>query len=124
MATTLHQEGYIEVTDLGVTLRTLLAVAADGYKVRQRRKWSVRYKGAVIGWLQIKDDHLKLVKGKRNDVNRSNPAPASRQAGTLPGLGLEERGTSVCTQGLPCPADSERRLDTPGCVRDVHTNDS
>jgi len=69
MSVHLHQEGYIEITDLGVTLRTLLAVAAQGYQTQQRRKWSIKYKGAVIGWLQVKDDHLRLVKGKRRDVN-------------------------------------------------------
>ena len=85
--------GSIDITDMGVTIRTLLAVAADGYKETQRRKWSVKYKGAVIGWLQVKDDHLKLVKGKKHDTRRNDTTPATRQESVLPIVGMAADST-------------------------------
>lgn len=52
-AATLH------VPHIGITLRTLLAVAADGYKANPRRTWKVAYQGTVIGSVRIKDKLLK-----------------------------------------------------------------
>lgn len=46
-------EGVMDVPHIGITLRTLLAVAANT-KVR-RRVWKVRYKGTIIGSVRIKD---------------------------------------------------------------------
>lgn len=46
------KEIYIE--DIGVTMRTLLAVAARGYGESQVRKWHIVYKGARIGLVQVK----------------------------------------------------------------------
>ena len=46
-------EGVMDIPHIGITLRTLLAVAANT-KVR-RRVWKVRYKGTVIGSVRIKD---------------------------------------------------------------------
>lgn len=43
----------IDIEDLGVTLRTLLAVGAAGYRETGRRKWGVRYKNAMIGNIQV-----------------------------------------------------------------------
>lgn len=39
----------IDIEDIGVTMRTLLAVAATGCAETGRRKWSIRYKNAIIG---------------------------------------------------------------------------
>lgn len=43
----------IDIDDIGVTIRTLLAVAATGYKETGIRKWDIRYKKAVIGKLHV-----------------------------------------------------------------------
>lgn len=43
----------VHLTDLGVTLRTLLAVAAGGYEVSKRRTWTLIYKDAVIGKVRV-----------------------------------------------------------------------
>ena len=58
----------LQVPDLGVTLRTLMACAAGGYEVSKKRQWKLLYKGAIIGSVKIKDDHLKGAK----DANRSS----------------------------------------------------
>lgn len=61
----------LQVPDLGVTLRTLMACAARGYEVSKKRQWKLLYKGAVIGSVKIKDDHLKgNENGNRNSGNR------------------------------------------------------
>lgn len=49
----------LTVPHIGITLRTLLAVAADGYKTNPRRTWKVAYLGTVIGSIRIKDKLLK-----------------------------------------------------------------
>lgn len=48
------EAGTIDVPDIGITLRTLLSVAAQGYKVNPRRTWKVRYKEVIIGSIRIK----------------------------------------------------------------------
>ena len=45
----------IHIEDLGVTLRTLLAVAAKGLQENGNRKWKIVYKFACIGNVQVKD---------------------------------------------------------------------
>lgn len=52
----------IHITDIGVTLRTLLAVAADGLKTSGTRKWSIMYRGVKIGQVQVKDQEYKDAK--------------------------------------------------------------
>ena len=47
------KEIYIE--DIGVTFRTLLAVAAKGMEQTGRRRWHVVYKDVRIGLVQVKD---------------------------------------------------------------------
>lgn len=42
----------LDIEDIGVTLRTLLAVAAKGYAETGKRRWQVRYRGAIIGNVQ------------------------------------------------------------------------
>jgi hypothetical protein len=46
------QDQVMDIEDMGVTLRTLLAVAATGYALTNKRRWGIRYKNAVIGNVQ------------------------------------------------------------------------
>lgn len=57
------KEIYIE--DIGVTVRTLLAVGAKGYTESQNRKWHIVYKNARIGTIQVKTENLKGIKNAR-----------------------------------------------------------
>lgn len=66
------QEAALHVPHTGVSLRTLLAVAADNYKHNQRRTWKVVFMNTVIGNVRIKDSHLKevgYVKPKKEKTN-------------------------------------------------------
>ena len=63
------KEIYIE--DIGVTIRTLLAVAAQGMEDCGNRKWHIVYKGVRIGLVQVKNHSLKGV---------SNAGPEIRTA--------------------------------------------
>lgn len=47
------------VPHIGLTLRVLLAVAAEGYKQNPRRTWKIVYKDTVIGSVRIKDKIIK-----------------------------------------------------------------
>ena len=49
----------LTIPDLGVTMRTIMAVAASGYAETKNRSWKIIYKGAHIGTVKVKDDHLK-----------------------------------------------------------------
>ncbi len=49
----------IYISDIGVTMRTLLAVAAAGYADSQVRRWHVVYKKARIGLVQVKTESSK-----------------------------------------------------------------
>lgn len=49
----------IDIEDIGVTLRTLLAHAAEGYKTNPKRVWKVRYKATIIGSVRLKTDFVK-----------------------------------------------------------------
>jgi len=46
--------GVLNITDIGVTLRTLLGYAATGYKTRPKRTWRIMYKDVVIGNVRLK----------------------------------------------------------------------
>lgn len=54
MITTICEDATIVVDDIGVTLRTLLAVAAEGYKTNPKRVWKVSYANVVIGSVRIR----------------------------------------------------------------------
>lgn len=43
------------INDLGVTMRTMLAVAANGHSECANRKWHIVYKGIRIGMVQVSD---------------------------------------------------------------------
>jgi len=47
-------DAVIDITDIGVTLRTLLAVAAANYEENPRRVWKIRYKASIVGSVRIK----------------------------------------------------------------------
>ena len=51
----------LKVPDIGVTLRTLLACAAQGYKTTPKRVWKIIYSDSniVIGSVRIKNDFIK-----------------------------------------------------------------
>lgn len=49
----------LHVPHIGMTLRVLLAVAAEGYKTNPRRTWKIVYRGTVIGSIRIKDKIVK-----------------------------------------------------------------
>lgn len=84
----------LQVPDLGVTLRTLMACAARGYGETKKRQWKLLYKGAVIGSVKIKDDHLKgNENGNRNSGNRlggSGEGAAKRMDAVPKNLGIGE----------------------------------
>ena len=58
----------LTIPDLGVTMRTIMAVAASGYVETQDRSWKIIYKGAHIGTVKVKDDHLKRSKHVTNSI--------------------------------------------------------
>lgn len=47
------EELIIIIPDLGVTMRTILAVAAAGYKLTSKRRWRIQYKNAIIGKVSV-----------------------------------------------------------------------
>jgi hypothetical protein len=49
----------LHVPHIGMTLRVLLAVAAEGYKTNPKRTWKIVYRGTVIGSIRIKDSVIK-----------------------------------------------------------------
>ena len=53
MATIDIEDKVIDIEDLGVTMRTILAAAATGYKQTDKRRWGIRYKNVVIGNVQV-----------------------------------------------------------------------
>lgn len=54
-----NDEATLDVPDLGVTIRTLLACAAKGYKNNPKRVWKLRYKAVIIGSVRLKTDFIK-----------------------------------------------------------------
>jgi hypothetical protein len=60
MITTDTNTATIHIEDIGVTVRTLLAVAADGYKVNPKRVWKISYgdSNVVIGSVRIRTKEL------------------------------------------------------------------
>lgn len=59
MVTTDIENAVLDVPDLGVTLRTLLACAAKGAKTNHKRSWKIRYKMVIIGSVRIKTTLVK-----------------------------------------------------------------
>lgn len=61
MITVCSDEAVLEVEDIGVTLRTLLGFAAEGFKHNPKRVWKVRYKDTIIGSVRLRTE---VPKGK------------------------------------------------------------
>lgn len=84
----------LQVPDLGVTLRTLMACAASGYEVSKKRQWKLLYKGAIIGSVKVKDTHLKGAKNasrnSRYRYDRSGEGAAKRMDAVPKNLGIGE----------------------------------
>lgn len=51
---TVEETSTLQVPDLGVTLRTLFAVAAAGHAKTGKREWKLEYKGAIVGKLKVR----------------------------------------------------------------------
>ena len=51
---TVEETSTLQFPDLGVTLRTLFAAAADGHAKTGKREWKLEYKGAVVGKLKVR----------------------------------------------------------------------
>lgn len=59
MITRDDENATIDIEDIGVTLRTLLAHAATGYVNNPKRVWKIRYKQVIIGSVRLKTDLIK-----------------------------------------------------------------
>ena len=53
------EEATLVVPHLGMTTRTLMAAAAEGYKTNPKRIWKVSYKNTIIGNVRLKTNFLK-----------------------------------------------------------------
>lgn len=61
-----NEKKEIYIDDIGVTFRTLLAVAAKGYEQSCTRRWHVVYKGARIGLVQVKTEDKRPTLAHKN----------------------------------------------------------
>jgi len=50
----------LDIEDIGVTLRTLLAYASTGYLSNPKRIWKIRYKNTIVGSVRLKTDRKVL----------------------------------------------------------------
>lgn len=55
-------EAILGIPDIGVTVRSLLGAAAEGYKVNKQRRWNIKYKEVVIGKIYLKTAAEGIVK--------------------------------------------------------------
>lgn len=60
------ETGSLGISDLGVTMRVLLSVAAKGQGLCGKRTWDVTYKGARIGQVRVKAPKIER---KEDDSN-------------------------------------------------------
>lgn len=70
------KELYIQ--DIGVTLRTLLAVAASGHRDSGVRRWHIVYKDVRIGAVSVKTDSKEI-----SNAGHADSLEASAQTGKL-----------------------------------------
>ena len=55
-------EATLDIPDIGVTIRTLLACASEGYKLNPKRVWKIRYKNTIVGSVRIKThNHVPII---------------------------------------------------------------
>jgi hypothetical protein len=52
-----HDRNEIELPHLGITIRVLLAVAAEAGKETGRKTWALKYKNATVGTVRVKLDN-------------------------------------------------------------------
>lgn len=71
----------LEIPDLGVTMRSILGAATQGYKETMQRRWWIVYKGVRVGSVQVKDTHLKAAFGK---PPRAPKPPLKQDSGEAP----------------------------------------
>lgn len=69
MITINTEEALLDMTDMGVTLRTMLGHAAKGYETNPKRTWKLRYMGCIVGSVRLKTDRAdtKAAKEKYDD---------------------------------------------------------
>ena len=60
MVTINTEESILELTDIGVTLRTLQGYAVVGYQTTARRVWRLRYKDTIVGAVRIRTTGLPV----------------------------------------------------------------
>lgn len=47
------EEQCIEIEHLGITMRTLMAVGAQGYAQTSKRRWNIKYMNVKIASIQV-----------------------------------------------------------------------
>lgn len=72
MGVVVNAENYtLTIPDIGVTLRTLLAVAGKAQVTTKRRTWKIVYKDVVIGSVRVKTNMPEQTL-KGNDDDNAN----------------------------------------------------
>ena len=79
MITQSIEEATLNITDIGVTLRTLLGCAAEGYKSNPKRVWKIRYCDTVIGSVRLKTNNLKGVLNERPPATKAPSKTITRK---------------------------------------------
>lgn len=98
------EDQVMDIEDIGVTLRTLLAVAAKGYAQTNKRRWGIRYKNAVIGNVQV----------------QSNPKPGSLQASPmLAGHDKDAVITNIQDASIPRPESLQASPELAGLEKNA-----
>ena len=63
------ESNIIDVNDLGVTLRTLLAIADARLKVSGHKTYKVRYKHMIIGSVKVRHQQARAVQSECNSFS-------------------------------------------------------
>lgn len=74
-----HEQSCLHVPHIGITLRVLLAVAAEAYKTTPKRTWRVMYKNTPIGSVRIKSSILTLL-GDKGMPNPNKTEATSKES--------------------------------------------
>jgi hypothetical protein len=116
-------KGELHITDMGVTVRTLLGFAAKGYDLTNIRTWKIVYNGTLIGSLQVrnKDKGKKDANSNGTGIRKRKAARTTPTAATT-GTKATEGTTVVVAERPPEPvsfghseSDGKERVDnTPG----------
>lgn len=118
----------LQVPDLGVTLRTLMACAARGYGETKKRQWKLLYKGAIIGSVKVKDDHLKGAKdanrNSRNRLGRSGEGAKGGMDSIQENLGNGEEPSGRTGEELAKVAEQQCEQRKQPCESDGQAGDA